>query len=80
MTFSRISDNQICATILPIDPPENPKGMYDPQDLDSKAKDSMSGYTVEALRIVRNDTCMLSLKTREMKDDIMNIICSSLQG
>ena len=46
MTFCQISGpkgdfigpQRICATILPIDPPENPKGMYDPQDLDSNTK------------------------------------------
>ena len=81
MTFSQISDRRICATILPIDPPENPKGMYDPQDSDSNTKDFMFGYTVEALDITREETCILGLKVREMKDDIKNqtlknIICS----
>ena len=76
MTFCQISDSRICATILPIDPPENPKGMYDPKDLDLNAKDFVSGYTEEALDITSNETCLLGLKVREMKDDIRNIICS----
>ena len=76
MTFCQISDSRICDTILPIDPPENPKGMYDPQDLDSNAKDFVSGYAVEALDITSEETCLLGLKVREMKDDIRNIICS----
>ena len=76
MTFCQISDSRICATILPIDPPENPKGMYDPQDLDSNAKDFVSGYAVEALDITSEETCLLGLKVREMKDDVRNIICS----
>ena len=54
-----IGPQRICATILPIDPPENPKGMYDPQDLDSNAKDFVSGYAVEALDITSEETCLL---------------------
>ena len=84
MTFCQISGpkedfigpQRICATILPIDPPENPKGMYDPKDLDSNAKDFVSGYALEALDITSEDTCLLGLKVREMKDDVKNIICS----
>jgi hypothetical protein len=76
MTFCQISDSQICYTILPIDPPEKQKEKYDPQDLGSNAKDSMSGYTAAALDIMSEETCMLGLKVREMEDDINNIICS----
>ena len=50
--------------------------MYDPQDSDSNTKDFMFGYTVEALNITSEETCILGLKVREMKDDIRNIICS----
>ena len=84
MTFCQISGpkgdfigpHRICATILPIDPPENPKGMYDPQDLDLNTKDFVSGYALEALDITSEETCLLGLKVREMKDDVRNIICS----
>ena len=50
--------------------------MYDPQDLDSNAKDFVSGYALEALDITSEETCLLGLKVREMKDDVKNIICS----
>ena len=50
--------------------------MYDPKDLDSNAKDFVSGYALEALDITSEETCLLGLKVREMKDDVKNIICS----
>ena len=50
--------------------------MYDPKDLESNAKDFVSGYAVEPLDITSEETCLLGLKVREMKDDVKNIICS----
>ena len=74
MSFPKVSDNQNCATIVPL---KNQKEKYDPEDLTLDKKEYLSGYTFATLEIISEKVCVEHLKFRNIKDDVKNILCST---